>query len=168
MAEAGYPDGAGFRQSATPSTTTAPTAAIAEYVQNVWKEVLGVDCTHRLPGVCSVPGYRSAGDYALARAGWTVDYMDPSLMELWITSSGNNDCHFYNEEYDSPSAQPHTLPPQNTLRTSTRLRRFQEAAAVIPIYYYSEPYLMDTSKYDSSSLTWRCRCLSMWFRNNFI
>ena len=38
---------------------------------------------------------RKAGDYSVARNGWLCDYNDPiSMLDMWITSSGNNDCQF--------------------------------------------------------------------------
>ena len=151
MAEAGYPDGAGFPTISYTINNNSAHAAIAEYVQNVWKEVLGVDCTIDSQEFAVFLDMRSAGDYALARAGWTVDYMDPaSLMELWITSSGNNDCHFYNEEYDSYiSAAAHATSQNERFENFHKAEKIlEEQLPIIPIYYYSEPYLMDTSKYD--------------------
>ena len=151
MAEAGYPDGAGFPTISYTINNSSAHAAIAEYVQNVWKEVLGVDCTIDSQEFAVFLDMRTAGDYALARAGWTVDYMDPaSLMELWITSSGNNDCHFYNEEYDSYiSAAAHATSQNERFENFHKAEKIlEEQLPIIPIYYYSEPYLMDTSKYD--------------------
>ncbi|MBR3366762.1 MAG: peptide ABC transporter substrate-binding protein [Lachnospiraceae bacterium] len=36
---------------------------------------------------------RKAGDFSIARNGWLGDYNDPiSFLDMWTTSSGNNDC----------------------------------------------------------------------------
>jgi oligopeptide transport system substrate-binding protein len=38
---------------------------------------------------------RKAGNYTVARNGWLCDYNDPiSMLDMWISSSGNNDCRF--------------------------------------------------------------------------
>jgi ABC-type oligopeptide transport system substrate-binding subunit len=38
---------------------------------------------------------RTAGQYECSRAGWLCDYNDPmNMLEMWTTSSGNNDCQF--------------------------------------------------------------------------
>ena len=38
---------------------------------------------------------RKNGDYSVARNGWLGDYNDPiSFLDMWITSSGNNDSQF--------------------------------------------------------------------------
>ena len=38
---------------------------------------------------------RKAGDYTVARNGWLCDYNDPiSMLDMWVTNSGNNDCQF--------------------------------------------------------------------------
>lgn len=68
--------------------------------------------------------------------------MDPaSLMELWITSSGNNDAHFYNEEYDSYiSAAAHATSQNERFENFHKAEKIlEEQLPIIPIYYYSEP-----------------------------
>lgn len=151
LAEAGYPDGAGFPTISYTINNNTAHSSIAEYLQNVWKEVLGIDCTIDSQEFKVFLDTRQRGDYALARAGWTVDYMDPaSMMELWITSSGNNDAHFYNDEYDALIAAA-----ASTGDKAERYENFhkaekilEEQLPIIPLYFYSEPYLMDTTKYD--------------------
>lgn len=151
LAEAGYPDGAGFPTISYTINNNVAHSSIAEYLQNVWKEVLGIDCTIDSQEFQVFLDTRKQGDYTLARAGWTVDYMDPaSLMELWISTSGNNDAHFYNKDYDALIASAASTDDQ-----SARFKDFHQAEKIledqlpiIPLYYYSEPYLMDTTKYD--------------------
>lgn len=151
MADAGFPDGAGFPVISYSINNGSGHAAIAEYAQNAWKEVLNIDCSIDSQEWQVFLNTRTSGDYALARAGWTVDYMDPaSLMELWMTSSGNNDVHFYNDEYDGYITAAATTDDQNA-----RFENFHKAEAIlkgelpiIPLYYYSEAFLMDESKYE--------------------
>ena len=38
---------------------------------------------------------RKDGDYSIARNGWIADYNDPiSFLDMWISTSGNNDVQF--------------------------------------------------------------------------
>ena len=38
---------------------------------------------------------RKAGNFDFAREGWLADFNDPiNMLEMWITTSGNNDCQF--------------------------------------------------------------------------
>ncbi|MDO5119909.1 MAG: peptide ABC transporter substrate-binding protein [Coriobacteriales bacterium] len=38
---------------------------------------------------------RKSGDYSVARNGWLCDYNDPiSMLDMWVSNSGNNDCQF--------------------------------------------------------------------------
>ena len=38
---------------------------------------------------------RKAGNFDFAREGWLADYNDPiNMLEMWIPTSGNNDCQF--------------------------------------------------------------------------
>ena len=151
LAEAGFPDGVGFPAISYSINNGSGHAAIAEYAQNAWKEVLNIDCSIDSQEWQVFLDTRDSGNYAIARAGWTVDYMDPaSLMELWMTSSGNNDVHFYNDEYDNYVAAAAATDDQKV-----RFDNFHKAEAIlkeqlpiIPLYYYSEAFLMDTSKYD--------------------
>ena len=151
MAEAGFPDGVGFPAISYSINNGSGHAAIAEYAQNAWKEVLNIDCSIDSQEWQVFLDTRDSGNYAIARAGWTVDYMDPaSLMELWMTSSGNNDVHFYNDEYDN-----YVTAAAATDDQKVRFDNFHKAEAIlkeqlpiIPLYYYSEAFLMDTSKYD--------------------
>lgn len=38
---------------------------------------------------------RKSGNFDIAREGWIADFNDPiNMLEMWITTSGNNDCQF--------------------------------------------------------------------------
>lgn len=68
--------------------------AIAEYVQSAWAAV-GVPLQLENQEWNTFLETRKAGDFTVARNGWLCDYNDPiSMLDMWITSSGNNDCQF--------------------------------------------------------------------------
>ncbi len=48
---------------------------------------------------------RKAGDYTVARNGWLCDYNDPiSMLDMWVSNSGNNDCQFGKGDHASVAA----------------------------------------------------------------
>lgn len=68
--------------------------AIAEYVQSAWAAV-GIPMQLDNQEWNTFLDTRKAGDYTVARNGWLCDYNDPiSMLDMWITDSGNNDCQF--------------------------------------------------------------------------
>lgn len=68
--------------------------AIAEYVQSAWAQV-GVTINLDNQEWNTFLNTRKAGDYTVARNGWLCDYNDPiSMLDMWTTASGNNDCQF--------------------------------------------------------------------------
>lgn len=93
---------------------------------------------------------RNSLDYESARGGWTADYFDPaSLMELWITDGGNNDCGYSNAAYDELvyAAQAEPDPAKRLQLFHQAEDILMEDAAVIPLYYYSETYLVKNDEY---------------------
>ena len=68
--------------------------AVAEAIQAQFKE-LGITVTAKNQDWAQFLNTRKQGDYSVARNGWLADYNDPiSFLDLWLTSSGNNDCKF--------------------------------------------------------------------------
>ncbi len=68
--------------------------AIGEYLQALYAGV-GIELRLENQEWNTFLSTRSAGDYDVARNGWVADYNDPScFLELFISSSGNNDIGF--------------------------------------------------------------------------
>ena len=66
--------------------------AIAEYLQSAFASV-GITMNLENQEWNTFLNTRKAGDYSIARNGWLCDYNDPiSMLDMWITNSGNNDC----------------------------------------------------------------------------
>ncbi len=151
LAEAGYPDGEGFPTLQYTINNNSGHQAIAEYLQQCWKEVLNIDVTIDSQEFAVLLDMRTSGDYEMARAGWTVDFQDPaSLFDLWTSWSGNNDAFYSSEEYDSlitsAAESADATERFDYLRQANAL--LGEDMPVIPLYYYTESYLLDTENYD--------------------
>ena len=156
MAEAGYPDGQGFPTIELLYNTNEGHKAIAEAIQAMWKQNLGINVELRNEEWKVFQTSRNEGNYTVARHGWIGDYVDPmTFLDMWITASGNNDAKFSNPKYDEL-----ILKAKSTLgkeRDDAMLEAqaiLMEELPVMPIYYYTNAILMrSTVKNAPKSIT---------------
>jgi oligopeptide transport system substrate-binding protein len=109
MAEAGYPDGRGFPEITFTYNTADVWKALAQYLQQRWKDTLGI--TLRLDNMewkvflkwKFEPGWTERGD--LYRGGWVSDYEDPNNWYNMLWDSAEDPTQFNggwaNPEYDT-------------------------------------------------------------------
>ena len=97
---AGYKFENGKLSSETPISLTYLTnqasghIAVAESVQQDLAAV-GIELTIQVQDWNVFLQERKNGNFDFAREGWIADFNDPiNMLEMWITSSGNNDCQF--------------------------------------------------------------------------
>lgn len=78
-------------------------ALIAEYLAQALDKVgITMNLTNQVWN--TVLETRKNGDYAIARNGWIADYNDACcFLDMWTTTSGNNDCQFGREGNASAS-----------------------------------------------------------------
>lgn len=145
LAEAGYPDGAGFPEVPLLYNTNEGNKAVAEAIAQMWKTNLGITVTPQNQEWKVVLEKRKKHDYLLARGGWFGDYLDPmTFLDLYVTGGGNNDAAYSNPKVDQLIA--------DAKHTADQARRMQdmhaaetimigEDMAVLPIYYYVNLYL---------------------------
>ena len=102
LADAGYPNGEGFPTITYSTNDAGYHKAVAEYLQQCYKEVLGINLEIEIVEWSSFTPMRRAGDYEMARNGWSFDYNDPSsMLELFMTGNANNDGQYSNPEFDA-------------------------------------------------------------------
>ncbi len=101
LAEAGYPDGKGFPELTYCYNTSETNKAVAEAIQNMWKQNLNINVKlENLEWGVFIPK-RQNGDYDIARGAWLGDYMDPmTFLDLFTSQSGNNDPQYRIPAYD--------------------------------------------------------------------
>ena len=143
LAEAGYPNGEGLPTITYSTNDAGYHKVVAQYLQQAWKE-LGVNLDVKVVEWASFTPLRRAGDYEISRNGWVMDYNDPSnMLELFISTNGNNDGKFNNAAYDElmAKAAAETDP-------KTRFGYMHQAedilmaeAGCIPVAYYTDFYL---------------------------
>ena len=143
LADAGYPDGAGFPTISYSTNDAGYHKVVAEYLQQAWAQ-LGIDLQVDIVEWASFTPMRRNGEFDAARNGWVGDYSDPSnMLELFCTTNGNNDGKFSNADFDAAIELS-----RNTLDTAERSEALHTAedilmdeAGCIPIAYYNDFWL---------------------------
>ena len=101
LADAGYPNGEGFPTITYSTNDTGYHVAVAEYLQEAYKQI-GITMQIDKVEWASFTPQRRAGEYEMARNGWVMDYNDASnMLELLYSTNGNNDGKYNNPDYDA-------------------------------------------------------------------
>jgi oligopeptide transport system substrate-binding protein len=149
--------------------------AIGEYLQNA---LAGVGITMNLENQewNTFLNTRKAGDYSIARNGWLCDYNDPiSMLDMWITDSGNNDCQLgkgahkdtkaysldltdlgYDTKVENGTwAETYDVIIADIKSCSDTEKRYElmhraedllmSTGAICPLYNYTDTYMIDSS-----------------------
>ena len=147
--------------------------AIAEYIQSALAAV-GITMNLENQEWNTFLNTRKNGDYSIARNGWLGDYNDPiSFLDMWITSSGNNDVQLGKGAHADVAIYDMDLTEYGydivvedgtwaetydvligLIKTctdpTTRFALMHEAedllmstGTIVPIYYYTDPYMLD-------------------------
>jgi oligopeptide transport system substrate-binding protein len=152
LAEAGYPNGQGLPTFEYIYNTNEAHRIIGEYLQQAWKNTLGINITLQNMEWATFLDYRKTPAMQLGRAGWINDYMDPqNLFDLIITGGGNNDGHYSDAEYDRLIRQASTMPDgpeRNRVLRQAEDIGITRDQALIPIYFYVNQDLIDLTKWD--------------------
>lgn len=144
LADAGFPDGANFPTLTILYNTSEGHKAIAEAIQEMWKQNLNINVEIANQEWAVFQDTRHQGNFQVARAGWIGDYEDPmTFLDLWLSYSGNNDAQWRVTAYDD-------LIESSKLATGTdRDKLLYEAEQmimddliVLPIYYYTHPIMV--------------------------
>lgn len=155
LAEAGYPNGQGLPVFEYVYNTSDAHRIIGEYIQQAWRNNLGVNINLQNMEWNSYLDYRSTPQFQIARAGWVSDYMDPQdLLNLLISDSGNNDGKYNDVEYDRIARQTGVM--ANSPERIRLMRQAEDIAitrdqALIPIYFYVSQNMIDLTKWEGWS-----------------
>lgn len=143
LAEAGYAAGQGLPPVTLLFNTSEMHKSIAEAIQEMWKQNLGVTVALSNQESKVFLESRAQGAFQIARASWIGDYADPmAFMDVFKDPS--NDAKYHNPAYDSLIEKA-----QSTLDQPVRLAAMHEAekllfedAVIIPIYYTTQPFVV--------------------------
>jgi len=142
LAEAGYPDGQGLPPITLLFNTSEMNKSIAEGIQEMWKQNLGVTVTLTNQESKVFLESRTQGEFQIARASWTGDYADPmTFMDVFKDTA--NDAQYTSAAYNSLVEKA-----QSSNDQTVRMQAMHEAedilfrdAVIIPIYYTTQPFV---------------------------
>jgi len=148
FAEAGYPNGKGFPTFTIHFNTLESHRAIAEAIQQMWKEILNINVTLENQEWKVYLDTQNSKNYDISRSAWVGDYMDPvTFLSLWTTGNGNNNTNWGNPKFDGFIEQA-----ARTGDPAKRLAILREAEdlfltdlPVVLIYWYTNAYLLEPS-----------------------
>ncbi|MGH9783095.1 MAG: peptide ABC transporter substrate-binding protein, partial [Terriglobia bacterium] len=139
LAQAGYPNGAGFPRLEILFNTLEMHRKTAEAIQQMWARNLNIQVALRNEEWASYLKSTNSLEFDIARRGWIADYPDPSsFADLMESTNGNNNTGWANSEYDRlvRAARQETYPVR-------RMSLLQQSEAillaempVLPIYTY--------------------------------
>ncbi len=101
MVDAGFPNGEDFPKLTLLFHTSDLHTRIAEVIQQMWKDNLGIRIELENVEWKVYQARRENRDYDIARAEWVADYIDPSsFLDVWLTGGGNNHAGWSSPAYD--------------------------------------------------------------------
>lgn len=138
LEEAGYPNGEGFPTITFTYNTASNHQMIAQAVQDMWKNNLGINIELKNEEWAVFQTTRNNFQYEICRHGWIGDYNDPmTFLDMWVTGNGQNNAGYSNPEYDSLISQAKS--EQDGEKRTEILRKAEDILmddmAIIPIYY---------------------------------
>lgn len=116
--------------------------AVAEALQAMWQEQLGVHVSLMNQESKVFMETRAQGDYQLARASWVADYIDPmTFLEVFYDET--NDAQYHNPAYNAliEKAKATNDEAQRQQYMHEAEQMLFDDCVIIPIYYTTQPYV---------------------------
>ena len=118
---------------------------IAQAVQQMWKENLGVEIQLENVDFNVKLAREKAHDFDISRAGWVGDYSYPmTMMDLFVTGGSFNDSGYSNPKYDELIKTAVQSADQKVRMDSMKEAEkiLMEDMPIIPVYFYTQPYFV--------------------------
>jgi len=147
LADAGYPGGQGLPEITLMFNTSEGHAKIAQAVQQMWKENLGVEVnlTNQEWAVYLKTVTEDAPQ--IYRMGWCADYADANnwVYENFHSVDSDNNCKWSNAEFDravEQAARESDPAKRYALYKRSEQILCEEVAAIAPIYFYTVSWMV--------------------------
>ena len=148
LAEAGFPNGAGFPAVEMILFTSEANKLVAEAIQQMWKQTLNITVGLANMEKSVFLDLCNNHNYQLYLGGWTADYPDPNgFLEMWESATPANYTGFNDARYDAALKAA-----ANELDPAKRYEHLQQAevvlmdeAPILPIYHHTRVFLMRPS-----------------------
>lgn len=124
--------------------TSEAHGTIAQAVQDMWKENLGVEVELNNEEWNVYLDTMSEGNYQVGRMGWNADFNDAiNFLEIFQSIGGNNYTNWEDEEYSDLIEQSRTETDPEARRQIMRDAEaiFMEALPVAPVYFYTNVWV---------------------------
>lgn len=146
LAEAGYPEGKGFPALELRYNTSELHRQMAEAVQQMWKANLGIEVRLLNQEWKVFLDALNKGDFDIARYGWSSDPDYLGYLNLLLGDSSLNYTGWNNRQFNQLYREASVLmDPDKRLQTVQRAESLLlDEMPVIPVYFYSRSYLVDT------------------------
>lgn len=147
MSDAGYPDGDGFPGVAMILRDDATEAALGAFLQEQWKNILGIDLELQTVDSQTRQQRFNDGDFQILTGGWGHDYPDA---ENWLIGLYNTGASINKQECSDPDIDAALDAAQFEQDQATRFESLQEAESIIvstlcgiaPLYNRGNFYLI--------------------------
>ena len=139
LAEAGFPGGAGFPRLELLYNTSDGHKALAEALQQMWKQELGVEIGLYNQEAKVWNDTMREKNYDIARYAWSGDYLDAStFLDLLTSENGNNQTNWSNAEYDRLIEESRTVTDKAARYAVYRQAEtmLMQESPIVPLYYY--------------------------------
>ncbi|MEX0329788.1 MAG: peptide ABC transporter substrate-binding protein [Puniceicoccaceae bacterium] len=145
LAEAGYPGGVGFPEVELLYNTSDNHRKIAEAIQTMWRSELGIEITLTNQEWKVYLDTAKNMQYDIARAGVVGNAFPYNFLRAFFSYSPNNYTGFNDPEYDRLLKEARrTLDKEERHALLLEAeQRLMDAQPVIPIYWYTNVYLID-------------------------
>ena len=116
---------------------------IAIFLQQQWKQKLGVNIEINNIEWKTLLADRSAGDFEASRNAWCADYNEAStFVDLYHSQSTQNDSKYSNSLVDSLLDMSKTS--DNPAPIYTMIEGIvADEAGIVPLYYYTKPFMLN-------------------------
>jgi oligopeptide transport system substrate-binding protein len=146
LAEAGYPDGVGAPPIELLFNTSENHRLVAEALQAMWREHLGLQITLHNMENKTVLESRRVGAFEMLRSVWIADYADPtSFLDVFRSDSGNNYTGWAHAGFDRLLFEAdRTTDPRarfEVLRQAEKI--LLDEAPIIPLYTFTHVFAKD-------------------------
>ncbi len=154
LAQAGYPGGKGFPRMTYTFFSASGGAKlhgkVAVELQQMWRDILGVEIELRQIERKVFYSAQSQLDYEISTSSWIGDYNDANtFLDLFLSNSGNNRTGWKNERYDAllrEANQQTDLKKRAELFRQAETILVAEEAPIVPLYFYSGFNYYDATK----------------------
>lgn len=146
LAQAGYPEGKGLPPITLYFDSRDDNRLVAEKVQSLWKEHLGVDVNLENSEWKVYLKQLQNDAPQIWRLGWGADYPDPhNFLELFTSYSGNNNTHWKNKEYDSlieNGSKEFDLNRRKEIYKKAQFILTEKDVPIMPLFYEAQNILI--------------------------